>query len=219
MDGYDLLHNSGLFDGIDDDTLTTLFHESAKLAYETGTIIIREGEPGDSLYLILDGEVQIFRERPGQDEVVLRRRGVGEYFGERALLPGRTGRRGASVRAATSVQLCRIDKKTFQSHLANNDPLKKRLDHAADQQIIEDFAAESRLIGGLWENKGLVNLQENERSFAAGEVIFRQGDEAEALYLVLEGTVGIFEQRGDEELPQGTLEPGRCFGELALLNR
>jgi len=55
-----------------------------------------------------------------------------------------------------------------------------------------------------------------EKSYAAGEEIFREGDPGRALYLVAEGEVEIV--RGDEERRLARLGPRAAFGELALID-
>ncbi len=72
------------------------------------------------------------------------------------------------------------------------------------------------LLAGL-PSEELVSIAHiaEERRFAAGDVVFRQGGAGDALYLVVVGKVRV--HRGDREL--STLGPGECFGELAVLDR
>jgi len=71
--------------------------------YEADDLIIHQGDVGDQFYVIISGEVEIIRELPNGQTVLLSKLGKGEYFGESALLTGR--RRNASVRATTPVDL------------------------------------------------------------------------------------------------------------------
>jgi CRP-like cAMP-binding protein len=57
----------------------------------------------------------------------------------------------------------------------------------------------------------------HERKYLRDEVIFDEGEQGEALYLVLEGQVLICRQ-GQSQPPIATLEAGQFFGELALLD-
>lgn len=59
------------------------------------------------------------------------------------------------------------------------------------------------------------------RSFAAGEVLFHQGDPGDELFIVKEGSVGIFEPSEEtpgEEKPIRIFGPGEVFGEMALID-
>lgn len=57
----------------------------------------------------------------------------------------------------------------------------------------------------------------HQRNYLKDEVIFDQGEQGEAFYIVLEGRVLICRQ-GQANHPIATLEPGNFFGELALLD-
>src|SRR3954447_14094405 len=69
-----------------------------------GEKIFQRGDPGDRLYLVVEGEVEITlpAERDG-NPIVLKRLTAGDHFGELALLDG--GARTASASAATAVRL------------------------------------------------------------------------------------------------------------------
>jgi hypothetical protein len=64
--------------------------------YEDGEIIVRQGEPGDCMYVVQKGKVEVLR-REGDKEYCLRELGPGEFFGETAIFEGET--RPATVRA------------------------------------------------------------------------------------------------------------------------
>ena len=57
----------------------------------------------------------------------------------------------------------------------------------------------------------------HERRYLAGEVIFDEGDEGQAIYILLDGTVTICRQ-GQADRPIATVEAGNIFGELALID-
>ncbi len=79
--------------------------------YEAGAYIFRQGEPGNHFYMIAEGEVEVIREHSSGEQEVLARLGKGEYFGEMALLT--RGRRNASVRCATPVNVITIGRDDF----------------------------------------------------------------------------------------------------------
>ena len=64
---------------------------------------------------------------------------------------------------------------------------------------------------------GVVNALVHDRAYRKGEIIFDEGDDGQALYVVLSGRVAIVRQ-DDQQRPLGILEPGQLFGELALLD-
>jgi NADH dehydrogenase len=78
--------------------------------FEPGDIVFRQGDLGDSVYVIKDGECEAVREQNGEEQFLatLRR---GEYFGEMALLAERT--RNATIRARTAMDVLIIPKADF----------------------------------------------------------------------------------------------------------
>jgi len=111
---------------IDEDKKMDLFHEkglspaeirllatfSQEENYESDSIIFREGEVGDKLYIILDGQVRISKFIPGIGEEALAILGRGEFFGEMALIDGSP--RSADAKAhGKGATILSIDKKTL----------------------------------------------------------------------------------------------------------
>ncbi len=88
--------------------------------YEGDSIIFREGEIGDKLYIILEGQVRISKFIPGIGEEALAILGRGEFFGEMALIDGspRSADAKAHLKGATILS---IDKKTL-NEILNMDP-------------------------------------------------------------------------------------------------
>lgn len=74
--------------------------------FHEGASIVRAGEPGDMLYVVLDGEVSVIRR--GLPPITL---GIGSFFGELALLD--EGPRGATVVAGTPVVCLTIGRSRF----------------------------------------------------------------------------------------------------------
>jgi HEAT repeat protein len=65
--------------------------------FAKGEVVIREGDPGDALYLIMEGEMVVIKDMGKEQEVFLDRIGKDDFFGEMALLDGNP--RSASNRA------------------------------------------------------------------------------------------------------------------------
>ncbi len=75
-----------LFAGLKPAALELVAQVATEETHARGTKIFRHGEPGDKLYLILEGKVRISREVPGMGEEALVVLGPGQVFGEMALL-------------------------------------------------------------------------------------------------------------------------------------
>src|SRR5262245_4075221 len=90
--------------------------------FEPGEVVFREGDRGDWLYVVLDGQVEVVQSLPGRGETPLRQLGRGECFGEIALVSDRP--RSATVRSLTSVNLLAVDREAFQALFSSLPPLR-----------------------------------------------------------------------------------------------
>jgi CRP/FNR family transcriptional regulator len=83
-------------------------------AFSDGVTLVREGEIGDVMFIIVSGEVRVFMSR-GQREIELARRKTGDSVGEMALISKEP--RSATVTAIGNVRTLCIDQKSFESLL------------------------------------------------------------------------------------------------------
>jgi CRP-like cAMP-binding protein len=81
------------------------------LTFDAGDIIITEGEPGRSLFVVSSGRVKAFVRNPAGRHVQVRAMDEGSFFGEISILEG--GPRTATVTAATRVDLLELDRETL----------------------------------------------------------------------------------------------------------
>lgn len=98
--------------------------------FESRQVVFREGDRGDRLYVVVDGEVEVVKRVQGREEVVVRRLGAGDVFGEIALVTDSP--RTATVRSATAANLLAVDRDAFQALFGNVPPLR-----AFFEQLIE----------------------------------------------------------------------------------
>jgi len=78
----ELLRNVAIFKDLDDDELAEVAEKVKEEKYNSGEYIFREGEAGNRLYLIVNGEVRISRDVPGSGEEALAVLKPGALFGE-----------------------------------------------------------------------------------------------------------------------------------------
>ena len=92
--------------------------------YPDGTVIFHQGETGHTMYIILQGSVEIYLEEDIR-EISLARRGQGDFLGEMALLTQE--KRSASARAIGPVRLLSLDKKNFLRRVQEDPTIAMRL--------------------------------------------------------------------------------------------
>ena len=96
-------------------TFTLFNNEPTTASFAAGEVIFSEGDSGDTMYALLDGEVEIVR--GGR---VLETIPQGGVFGEMALLERQP--RSASAVAKTAARLAAISDKRFTSLVSQNPP-------------------------------------------------------------------------------------------------
>jgi hypothetical protein len=108
-----------LFDGIPKDEMVSLLTSVRPEKVAAGQVVVREGDSGDSLYLVVMGSLRVSTKGQDGEEVALAALGAGDFFGEVALLTGRP--RTATVSALTDAELLILDRATVD-HLRAKHP-------------------------------------------------------------------------------------------------
>ncbi|MBQ0933180.1 Crp/Fnr family transcriptional regulator [Ideonella alba] len=85
--------------------------------YRSGTLLIQEGDQGDTIYLILQGQLRVFSEDGQGHEITYGTYGPGEYIGEMNL---DGGPRSASVITDGRCVLVTITRETLTRHIAEH---------------------------------------------------------------------------------------------------
>jgi len=92
--------------------------------YQDGEYITRQGDVGDVMFVIQDGQVEVLKEEEGR-ETLLRVADVGEFLGEMAIFDRVV--RSASLRARGEVKVMTIDKKNFLKRIHEDPSLAFRV--------------------------------------------------------------------------------------------
>lgn len=109
---------SPLFRDFSVDEMVAVIQGLKLLSYESGEIIISEGEPGDSLYMLSAGRVKAFKRNPAGKQALLGEMSEGAFFGEISVLTGKP--RSATVVAATTCELLELDRDTLHEITATH---------------------------------------------------------------------------------------------------
>jgi hypothetical protein len=122
---------SPLFSDFSQEELLAVMRGLRLLSFDAGDIIITEGEPGDSLFILTTGAVKAFVRNPAGRHVQVREMNEGSFFGEISVLSGRP--RTATVTAASHCELLELDKATLDSITAT---------HPHVREVLEEFYRE-----------------------------------------------------------------------------
>ena len=111
----EILADVALFSLLDDAERAALAERLELVRFTAGQQIFAEGEPGDSLYVVLDGSVDIFMRTTIGERVVLESATRGDFFGELSLLD--EGPRTATALATTAVEALMLDREGLAAFL------------------------------------------------------------------------------------------------------
>ncbi len=110
-----LLLEIPLFALLDDHEREELAAQLQVLQFKAGESICQYGDPGDAVYVISSGEVEVFFKNDTGERIVLERAKRGDFFGEISLLDG--GHRSASVEVVEDAELLRLGRDQLEDFL------------------------------------------------------------------------------------------------------
>ncbi len=113
-----VLRTVPLLAGFPDEQLRTLSSVVTRRTVPRGAIIIVEGDPTDSLYIVISGRMRVLMSDADGKEVILATLGPGEFFGEMGLIDDSP--RSATVMAVEACELIVINKRDFKKCLSEN---------------------------------------------------------------------------------------------------
>jgi CRP-like cAMP-binding protein len=103
-----------------------LAEDATMHVFSTGEMIIREGDPGRSVYVILDGQVKVFTRDNGNNELELATLGVGQFFGEMSFVSGKP--RSSSVAALELSVVVELSYDSMAKVIEQNQAVKEVLE-------------------------------------------------------------------------------------------
>jgi CRP/FNR family transcriptional regulator, cyclic AMP receptor protein len=112
---FDQLSKVEIFAGLTPDALELIAKVAMQESHESGTLVFRQGAPGDKLFIILQGSVRISRDVPGMGEEALAILKHGDVFGEMALLD--EAPRSADAKVHEACKLLSISRIAFEDLL------------------------------------------------------------------------------------------------------
>lgn len=185
---------------------------------KTGDRVIRQGEAGAEAFVLARGELEVVREQPGADSMLLARLGNGALFGEMALLS--RAPRAASVLAARPSIVLAIRAEALDGVAARSPEVGKTVAAYCQKRMVGNLVRTSPLLGPLsaGERQALIE-RFSARTFEAGERLITQGQQSDGLYVIASGEVSVVRKDGEDEIVLAHLGVGEVVGEVSLVFR
>jgi thioredoxin reductase/Fe-S-cluster-containing hydrogenase component 2/CRP-like cAMP-binding protein len=205
-------HNIPLLSALTPLQLREFILGSTVHAPKPGSLIFKYNDYTNTFFSIFAGEVRISINPNDSSQVVTLRQG--QFFGEMSLISGR--RRSASAYAGSGQQCVLIETpRRLMLKLMNSvAPIKRLIDEVFIMRAVHANIAPEIPHSDLGD---LVRSAEI-CQYGAGDILFREGEEADCLHLVRLGSVTLARSIGGQETILSYIAAGNYIGETALLS-
>ena len=159
------LANISLFTQLDDDERSVLAASMVERSVKVGDVLFKTGDPGDSMFIVHAGAVELFVKDKAGQKIVLHVAEPGEFFGELSLLDG--GSRTATGCVTVEGELWILDREDLQQLF------RKRPDAALD--MLAAMGRMTRKANALLQARVSRNVNE-EVEVDRGNIVMRTAD-------------------------------------------
>jgi CRP-like cAMP-binding protein/thioredoxin reductase/Fe-S-cluster-containing hydrogenase component 2 len=189
--------------------LRELVLESNILLPEPGDFIFKRNDYSTTFFFIIEGELDVLIDDDDHPDAELK---TGDFFGELALVSGR--RRPGTVRARTKCVLIETPRRLMQKLINSVQSMRRILNEVAIKSVVQVC------IGLSLDEEELIDVASHAtlKSFAAGEELFHEGDEADGLYLIQSGSVTVSRMIAGREVVLFYVAAGNYVGEMSLIS-
>ena len=174
-----------------------------------GDVVFKRNDYTNSFYTIFNGgvEIQIDDNNPAKRIPLM----PGQFFGEMGLLSGR--RRTATVLAGKDCVLIETPRRDVLKLLSSVDAARAVIDQTFIVRAIQSgFAPQAKTADLL-----PIAAKSKMNRYKAGQVLFSEGDEADALHLVRSGSLAVLRAVGGREIVTSYVAAGNYVGEMGLM--
>jgi CRP-like cAMP-binding protein/thioredoxin reductase/Fe-S-cluster-containing hydrogenase component 2 len=181
---------------------------SELLTPKSNETIFRKNDYTNSFITIVEGEVDVEVENGRAIRLT-----QGEFFGEMSLLSGR--RRSATVRAAGPCVLLESPRRDVIKLMNTYEQVRRVI----DQHFITRTLRAGLVPDAPFEELNAVALAADLRSYKAGDVLFNEGDAADGLHVIRNGSVSVSKKIGGRDIVTSYVAAGNYVGEMGLVGQ
>jgi CRP-like cAMP-binding protein len=144
----EVLQSARAFESFEEPLLEALERAMVGEVYEDGDVLIREGEHGDTFYVIVQGKVRVTRKRADGEVMELGTMETGEVFGLVALIDNQ--RRSATCTAVGHVAVATLPRGAFTLLYKGDTRFAYQFQHMIARQLVRDARAlNEALLGAM----------------------------------------------------------------------
>ena len=202
------------FADLDPRLLSALEARASVRSLIQGERLFRQGDPGEALFVVLSGRIQVLVEQPNSPPHPLAEVLPGEVLGEMALLAQQP--RAASAVALDAATVLELPADACRQLMEASAPARDRLKNIALRRLPSLYLASTpfgHARGALAE----IDRAATWVRLSAGDVLFSQGDPPDAMYVVTQGSLEVLAQHDATGRRLSFVGRGEFLGEAALL--
>lgn len=221
------LRHTELFGELSPSSLRDVAETMDTVTCAPGDIIVKEGDRGDTLYILTSGLLRVERQtNHGKD--TLGEIHKGGFFGEFALLE--STERSATIEALSPSRLLTLSRndllRIFKSNPGVEESINTVLNRrksAGGQPVPPTRKVKQEAISTFFQDLDpqVIDTIANEFEWVwlpNGQQLLREGEPGDALYLLLNGQLRVTTTKNDEESFIGIVGPGEWVGEMSLIS-
>ena len=204
-----------LFSHLSEDAFIRVIGSLKLRRHTAGEPVLKEGETGDSFFMLADGMVEVSKKLNGSD-TVLAHLHQGAVFGEMALVSNAP--RAATVTAMEDVDLLELSRAELEQHAGELESVKQALKKFTRGRFLANLAATSPLFRSLSkpDRRRLMAKFRPQKVFP-DDIIIQEGEPGRGLYLILRGECSVTTSEIGRPVELATLRGTDVFGEMSLL--
>src|ERR1700732_644265 len=143
----EIIRRSSVFRFLSDEHFAALEPLLQEQHYDFGDVIVKQDDPADSFYVLTHGRARALKIKSDGEEIPLGVLKPGDSFGEAALAEG--GKRTATVRCSTAVDVLRIDRNDFLQLVAEVPDLRHYIEMIGRNRAVQSFLYQFSNFGRL----------------------------------------------------------------------
>jgi CRP-like cAMP-binding protein len=211
---HELLPKVPLFSSLDEASLRRLINGVRLVPLAEGEELFHQGDPGDALYVIVEGAVVPIAE--GEVRKKLAVLDEGDFFGEIAIVTNQE--RNATIEALVDTTLLSLDRSLVASLLqASPRVLKVLLRFLRDRLVHRLFRTSSLFAAPDPVERGRLSERFRFLEVCEDAVLIRQDELSDALFVLLAGEMDVIQSEVDGDRVLAQLCVGDVFGEMSVL--
>ncbi|MBN2359550.1 MAG: cyclic nucleotide-binding domain-containing protein [Deltaproteobacteria bacterium] len=207
-----------LFSDLPKRAFVDLLERMALHCFQADEVLLREGDVGDSFYIVASGKVRVVRERGKSRTIELAVLGEGSFFGEMALLGD--GVRAATVITAEPAELLEISRSMLDGLIKSHPSVQQVMMRFYRQRLLSNLLKTSPIFQPFSQEVRKQLIEKfKQRELPRGTRIVAEGEPGDGLYVLLTGRCEVSRRSDGRRVVLAELREGDLFGEMSLLSQ